>query len=248
MPKIASAAEAVSHIKDHAIIAVNSSSGLGCPDAVLKAMGERFANQQSPKALTMIHPIAAGDFYGIKGIEHLTANKGQVARTIAGSYPSGPSGAEPPRIWAMITANEIPAYNVPSGIVFDMLREAAAKRPGVLTSVGLDTFVDPDQQGCAMNARAAAAPIVKKIKFEGEELLFFPTITPHVGIIRATSSDRRGNLSFEQEGAYLGGMEIALAAHNNGGIVIAQVKRIVESDTITTHNVRIPGILIDYIV
>ena len=248
MPKIVSAAEAVSHIADNAIVAVNSSSGLGCPDAVLKAMGERFAKHQTPKALTMIHPIAAGDFYGIKGIEHLTANKGQVARTIAGSYPSGPSNAEPPRIWQMIIANEIPAYNVPSGIVFDMLREAAAKRPGVLTSVGLDTFVDPDQQGCAMNALAAAAPIVKKINFEGQELLFFPTITPHVGIIRATSSDHRGNLSFEQEGAYLGGMEVAMAAHNNGGIVIAQVKRIVENDSISTHNVRIPGILIDYIV
>jgi len=248
MPKIVSAAEAVSHIKDKAVVAVNSSSGLGCPDATLKALGERFAQSQLPAGLTMIHPIAAGDMWGIKGIEHLTANRGQVGRTIAGSYPSGPSSSEPPRIWQMITGNEIPAYNVPSGIVFDMLREAAAKRPGTITKVGLDTFVDPDQQGCAMNALAAAAPIVKKIKFEGEDWLYFPAIIPDVGIIRASTSDKRGNLSFENEGAYLGGMEIALAAHNNGGIVIAQVKRIVENDTIPTHNVRIPGILIDYIV
>ncbi len=248
MPKIVSAAEAVKHIDDHATVAVNSSSGLGCPDAVLKALGERFQKEQHPRALTMIHPIAAGDFYGVKGIEHLAINKGQIARTIAGSYPSGPSSAEPPHIWQMIIANEIPAYNVPSGIVFDMLREAAAKRPGVLTKVGLDTFVDPDQQGCAMNALAAAAPIVRKIEFDEEELLYFPTITPTVGIIRATSSDHRGNLSFEQEGAYLGAMDVALAAHNNGGIVIAQVKRIVENDSITTHAVRVPGILVDYIV
>ena len=247
MAKIVSAAEAVKHIADHAIVVVNSSSGLCCPDAVLKALGDRFSDEQHPNALTMIHPIAAGDFYGVKGIEHLTSS-GQIARIIAGSYPSGPSAAEPPKIWQMITGNEIPAYNVPSGIVFDMLGEAAAKRPGVLTKVGLDTFVDPDQQGCAMNARAAEAPIVKKMNFEGEEFLFFPTITPTVGIIRATSSDRRGNLSFEQEGAYLGAMDVALAAHNNGGIVIAQVKRIVENGTITTHAVRVPGILIDFIV
>ena len=248
MPKIVSAAEAVSHIKDHDIVVVNSSSGLGCPDATLKALGERFVQSQHPRGLTMIHPIAAGDMWGIKGIEHLTANKGQVARTIAGSYPSGPSSSEAPRIWQMITGNEIPAYNVPSGIVFDMLREAAAKRPGTITKVGMDTFVDPDQQGCAMNALAAAAPIVKKIKFEGEDWLFFPSIIPQVGLIRASTSDKRGNLSFENEGAYLGGMEVALAAHNNSGIVIAQVKRIVENDTILAHNVRIPGILIDYIV
>ncbi len=248
MPKIVSAAEAVSHIADQAVVAVNSSSGLCCPDAILKAMGERHARQHQPTALTMIHPIAAGDFYGVKGIEHLAVNKGQIARVIAGSYPSGPSSAEPPMIWQRIMANEISAYNVPSGIVFDMLREASAKRTGVLTKVGLDTFVDPDQQGCAMNELAAARPIVKKLVFEGEEQLYFPAIVPDVGIIRATSADHRGNLSFEQEGAYLGGMEVALAAHNNGGIVIAQVKRIVPNDMIKMHDVRIPGILIDYIV
>ncbi len=248
MPKIVSAAEAVSHIRDGVVVAVNSSSGLGCPDATLKALGERFAKQQSPRGLTMIHPIAAGDMWGIKGIEHLAQHKGQIARVIAGSYPSGPSSSEPPHIWQRIIANEIPCYNVPSGIVFDMLREAAAKRPGTLTKVGMDTFVDPGQQGCAMNALAAASPIVKKVKFEGDEWLYFPAITPHVGIIRASTSDKRGNLSFENEGAYLGAMEIALAAHNNGGIVIAQVKRIVENETIKTHDVRVPGILIDYIV
>ena len=101
MPKIVSAAEAVSHIKDKAIVAVNSSSGLGCPDATLKALGECYTTSQHPAGLTMIHPIAAGDMWGIKGIEHLTANKGQVARTIAGSYPSGPSssGLRHPRGW-----------------------------------------------------------------------------------------------------------------------------------------------------
>ena len=248
MPKIVSAAEAVSHIADGAVVAVNSSSGLCCPDDILKAMGERYASHHAPGNLTMLHPIAAGDFYGVKGIEHLTANDGQVARTIAGSYPSGPSTAEPPRIWQMITANQIPAYNVPSGIMFDLLREAAAKRPGVLTKVGLDTFVDPDQQGCAMNALAAATPIVRKMMFEGEEWLFFPTITPQVGIIRASLSDARGNLSFAHEGAYLGAMEVALAAHNNGGIVIAQVKKIVGNEEIAMHDVRVPGILIDYVV
>jgi propionate CoA-transferase len=82
MPKIVSAAEAVSHIADGAIVAVNSSSGLCCPDAVLKAMGERYAQEQHPRGLTMIHPIAAGDFYGVKGIEHLMEGD-QVVRTIA---------------------------------------------------------------------------------------------------------------------------------------------------------------------
>ena len=247
MPKIVTAADAVKAIPDDAVVAVNSSSGLNCPDAVLKALGERFDAEAHPRNLTMLHPIAAGDMFGIKGIERI-AKPGLIGRIIGGSYPSGPSTSEPPMIWQMLGANAMPAYNVPSGIMFDMLREAAAKRPGVITKVGLDTFVDPDRGGCAMNAKAAASPIVRKIEFDGEEWLYFPAIIPRVAIIRGSACDERGNLSFEQEGAYLGAMELALAAHNNGGIVIAQVRTIAENETIKPHQVRVPGILVDYIV
>ena len=151
-------------------------------------------------------------------------------------------------IWQMLGRNEIAAYNVPSGIMFDMHREAAAKRPGVLTKVGLDTFVDPRREGCAMNEAAAAQPIVKVVEFEGEEWLYFPAIAPDVAIIRATTADERGNLTFEQEGAYLGALDLAMAAHNTGGKVIAQVKRVAEAGTLRTHDVRVPGILVDYVV
>jgi propionate CoA-transferase len=247
MPHILSALEAARRIPDGAIVAVNSSSGLNCPDAILKAMGENFDASNAPKNLTMIHPIAAGDMFGIKGINHI-AKPGQIARIIAGSYPSGPSTSEPPAIWQMVTGNTIPAYNVPSGILFDMMREAAAKRPGVITKVGLDTFVDPVHEGCAMNERAASQNIVRKIMFEGEDWLYFPVIAPEVSIIRGSTCDHRGNMTFEQEGAYLGAMELALAAHNTGGIVIAQVREVVENDSIKPHSVRVPGILVDYIV
>jgi propionate CoA-transferase len=247
MPKIVSATEAVKSIADDATVTVNSSSGLCCPDAVLKALGERFDREGHPRNLTMLHPIAAGDMSGVKGVDHI-AKPGLIARIIAGSYPSGPSSSEPPKIWHMLGTNEIAAYNVPSGIMFDIQREAAAKRPGVLTKIGLDTFVDPVHEGCAMNAKASAAPIVKKINFEGEEWLYFPAIIPNVAIIRATSSDERGNLSFEHEGAYIGALDLAMAAHNNGGIVIAQVKRIIRDHPLKPHDVYVPGILVDFIV
>ncbi len=184
---------------------------------------------------------------GVKGIDHL-AEEGCLARILAGSYPSGPSSAEPPKIWQLITGNRIPAYNIPSGILFDMHREAAAKRPGVLTKVGLDTFADPARDGCAMNAKAAAEPIVRKEHFDGEDWLYFKAITPQIAIIRATTADERGNLSYEHEGALLGAMEQALSVRNNGGIVIAQVKRIVLAGSLRPHDVRVPGILVDHIV
>lgn len=248
MSKIRSAAEAVASIADGAVVAVNSSSGLCCPDEVLAALGERFAREAGPRGLTMVHPIAAGDMFGTKGIDHLAIHPGMIDTIIGGSYPSGPSSAEPPAIWQSIGRNEVAAYNVPSGIVFDILREAAGKRPGVMTKVGLETFVDPDLEGCAMNERARARPIVRKIEFEGEEWLYFPAVKPDVAIIRATTADERGNLTFEEEGAYLGAMELALAAHNCGGTVIAQVKRVAQAGTLRPHDVRVPGILVDVIV
>ena len=247
MPRIVNAAEAVKNISDGATVTVNSSSGLCCPDAILKALGERFDREQHPRNLTMLHPIAAGDMSGVKGVDHI-AKPGLISRIIAGSYPSGPSSAKPPKIWQMLGANEIAAYNVPSGIMFDIHREAAAKRPGVLTKIGLDTFVDPAHEGCAMNAKAAAAAIVKKVNFEGEEWLYFPAIIPNAAIIRATSSDVRGNLTFEHEGAYIGALDLAKAAHNNDGIVIAQVKRIIRDHPLKPHDVYVPGILVDFIV
>lgn len=242
-----SLAEAAGLIPDGAIVSVSSSSGLGCPDLMLKAIGERFEATGHPRDLTTLHPIAAGDMSGIKGVDHI-ARKGLLKKIIGGSYPSGPSSAEPPLIWQMIGANEVAAYNIPSGILFDMHREAAAKRPGVMTKVGLDTFVDPSREGCAMNASAAAEPVVKKISFEGEDWLYFKAIAPQVAIIRATTADERGNLTYEHEGAYLGGLDQALAARNNGGIVIAQVKRIAKEGSLKPHDVRVPGVLVDYVV
>jgi propionate CoA-transferase len=230
-PRVVTADEAAGLIPDQAIVTVSSSSGLGCPDAVLAAVGRRFDETGAPRDLTTLHPIAAGDTWGVKGIDHI-AKPGLLTRILAGSYPSGPSSSEPPAIWQMITADAIPAYNLPSGVLFDMHREAAAKRPGVLTKVGLDTFVDPDRDGCAMNGKASRQPIVRKIEFAGDTWLFFPTITPQVAIIRATTADERGNLSYEHEGGYLGPLDQALSVRNNGGIVIAQVKRLAEAGSL----------------
>lgn len=247
MPKIRTAAEAVRLIKDGAMVAVNSSSGLCCPDAVLKALGERFDAESHPLGLTSIHPIAAGEMFGTKGVDHI-AKPGMLVRIIGGAYPSGPSNAEPPLVWQMILAAQLAAHNVPSGIAFDMLRAGAAKRPGVLTKVGMETFVDPDQEGCAMNASARAQPLVNRMDFAGEDWLHFPVLQPDVAVIRASTSDENGNLTFEQEGATLGATELALSACNSGGLVIAQVRRIAQNGSLKPHDVRVPGILVGVIV
>ena len=99
-----------------------------------------------------------------------------------------------------------------------------------------------------MNARAMAEPIVSRVEFDGEDWLYFRSIVPKVAIIRATTADERGNLSYEHEGGLLGPLDQALAVRNNGGIVIAQVKRVVEAGSLNTQAVFVPGILVDAIV
>ena len=247
MTKIVSASEAAARIQDEQVVTVSSSSGLGCPDLVLQAIGARFEAEGHPRDLTTLHPIAAGDMYGIKGVDHI-ARDGLLRRILAGSYPSGPSSLEMPEIWKMVVENRVEAYNIPSGILFDMHRDVAARRPGVLTKVGLETFVDPKREGCAMNDAAAAKPVVHRQEFAGETWLHFPNVVPDVAILRATTADEHGNLTYEHEGAYLGGLEQAIAVRNHGGLVIAQVKRVTARGSLRPHDVRVPGHLVDLIV
>jgi propionate CoA-transferase len=243
---ILSSDEAALLVPDNAVVTVSSSSGLGCPDLVLAAIGRRFAAVGHPRDITSVHPIAAGDMYGIRGIDHL-AQPGLLRKVIAGSYPSGPSAMEPPLIRQMIDAGQIQAWNLPSGVMFQMHRAAATRQPAVLTKVGLDTFVDPRREGGAMNA-VTDRTLVTVEQLQGQEWLSYPPLAPDVAIVRATTADEHGNLSSEHEGSPLGALDQALAAHNNGGIVIAQVKRIVKSGTIRPQHVRIPGAIVDVVV
>lgn len=245
-PPILTARDAADLIDDGDVITVNSSSGLGCPDAVLAGIGQRFSETQSPTRLTSVHPIAAGDMWGIKGIDHL-AHPGLLTRVIAGSYPSGPSSAEPPLIWQMIENNEVEAYNFPSGVLYQLHRAAAAKQPGVLSAVGVDTFVDPRISGGRMN-ETTPKDLVRVHSLDGQEWLFYDAVVPDVAIIRATTADDNGNLMFEEEASPLGALDLAYAAHNNGGIVIAQVKRLAEGGSLAPQSVRVPGILVDALV
>jgi propionate CoA-transferase len=244
--RIVSVEEAAAAIPDGAVISISSASGLGCPDAMLRAIGEQFAAKEQPKQITVLVPIAAGDMYGIDGIDHL-AQSGLLKCVIAGAFPSGPSSLSSPRIRQMIERNQVEAYNLPSGVLFHLQREAASGRPGVLTTTGFDTVVDPRQSGGRMNA-ATTRDIVRVVEFDRREWLYFAVIPIDVAIIRGSTADEMGNITTEHEGAYLGVLDSALAARKNGGIVIAQVKRLAAAGSLSPQQVRVPGVLVDYVV
>jgi propionate CoA-transferase len=236
--------QAVALIPDRAVVTVSSSSGLGCPDLVLEALGRRYDSERSPSSLTLMHPIAAGDMYGIKGIDHL-AKPGMIERIYAGSYPSGPSKMAPPAVRTLIESGQVQAYNIPSGVMYQLQRAAATRQPGVFTQVGLGTYADPRNSGAKMNI--ATDDYVQVVTIGDEEWLFYPTVPVDVAIIRATTADPDGNLSYEHEGSSLGALDQAYAAHNRGGLVIAQVER-VSATRSPAATVRVPGILVDVVV
>jgi acyl CoA:acetate/3-ketoacid CoA transferase len=147
----------------------------------------------------------------------------------------------------MIEDGQVEAYNFPSGVLYQMHRAAAAKQPGVFTKVGLDSFVDPTLTGGRMND-VTPFRYVRRTQLDGQEWLYFQAITPNVAVIRATTADEQGNLTFEEEASPLSALDLAYAAHNNGGIVIAQVKRLAQGGSLDPRAVRVPGILVDALV
>ncbi len=243
---ILTAEEAAQLVPNRATVTISSSAAQLVPDKVLGGIEARFLASGEPRDLTVVFPVAVGDSFGTVGLDHL-AYPGLIKRLIGGSYVNGPASKPPPKIYAMIHADQVEAYNLPLGVLMHLHRDIAAKKPGTITKIGLGTFVDPRDEGGRMN-RITPPDLVEVIQLFDEEWLVYRTFPIDGAIIRATTADTHGNLTFEHEGVVLAVLAQAMAAHNSGGRVIAQVKRVAAAGTLSPHMVRVPGILVDALV
>jgi len=211
------------------------------PDKVLQGIEARFLQEGCPRDLTVIHPVmvASRKSTGINRFAH----DGLMRRVIGGSFSIFPDY----EITGMIRQDRVQAYNLPIGTIFHWLRESGAGRPGLFTSVGLQTYVDPRVEGARANA-AAKEPLCEVVQFAGKEWLFYPALHVDVALIRGTSVDPFGNISVEHEPASLGIYYLALAAKHSGGKVIVQVKRQVEAGSVHPRQTVVPGRLVDAVV
>lgn len=240
MPKKMTATDAIAKIPNDACIGiVGAGGGLLEPTNLIEALSQRYEKEGSPRNLTLYHCTGLGD-RADRGLSPL-AKDGLIKRVYGGHW------GQSPRLSEMAREEKIEAYNFPQGIMSQLLRAAAAGSVGLLSQVGIGTFIDPRQKGGRLNS-TTKEELLSLTTLGGKESIFYPSIFPDVAFIRGTTADEEGYMSMEEEIATLDTLAIAQATHNNGGIVIAQVKRIVKKGTIHPKQVTVPGYLIDILV
>jgi propionate CoA-transferase len=244
--KIVSARDAVRLIRTGNTVAIGGFGGIGLAEAVIHELGavyqasdEELAGIDKPRDLTLIFTVGAGDMKE-RGVNRL-GQPGLVKRAIGGHWNFVPM------LQALVVSGQIEAYCLPLGTISHLYRDIAAGKPGHLSRIGLGTFVDPRFGGGKLN-KSTTEEIVELMKVEGKDYLFYKALPINVGIVRGTTADLDGNITMEREALTLEAMAIALAAHNSGGLVIVQVERVADRNTLNPRQVKIPGAIVDCVV
>jgi propionate CoA-transferase len=238
--KTVTAAEAVALIRDGDTVVVEGFAAQCFAEELTLALEARFLQTGTPRDLTLAFTVAQGNRQG-RGSDRL-CYEGLLKRAIGGHW--GMSG----ELGKMAVENKIEAYNLPQGVIAQLFRDTAAGKPGLLTRVGLDTFVDPRNGGGKINERTTEDR-VELMTVGGQEYLFYKAFEQlDVAFLRGTTADPNGNITMEREALFLESLAIATAVHNAGGLVIVQVERIAEAGSLPAKDVKIPGVLVDCVV
>jgi propionate CoA-transferase len=231
--KVMHVSDALDLIKDGDLVALSAAGEIGWPKYVIYSLEKRYLERKSPGGLTI--------FSGCGQEIGRFAHPGFLKRFIA-SHPK-----TAPDLLKMAANNEMEGYVLPQGVLQQLYRCSGAKQPGLLTKIGMGTYIDPRQDGGKISG-CAKEDIVRVMEIDGEEWLFYKSFPINVSLIRGTTADEFGNVTIEEEALKLEILEIALAAKATQGKVIVQVKHLAAGGNLKAKDVVIPGELVDAVV
>ncbi|MBP1920277.1 acyl CoA:acetate/3-ketoacid CoA transferase [Youngiibacter multivorans] len=238
--KVISQEEAVKMVKDNDTIITAAFGMHGFPEEFAMTLEKSFIETGKPVGITYFNAAASGDF-GQSGVAHL-AHEGLLKRIITGHFGSGG-----PALQNLIVKNKIEAYNMPQGVLANIPRYIAARKPALITKAGLGTFIDPRNEGGKVNDKTTE-DLIELININDEEYMMYKLPKIDVAVIRGTYADENGNVSTEDEAMHTDPLAVATAAKSCGGIVIAEVRSIVKAATLHPKKVKVPGLMVDYVV
>ncbi|NMA51405.1 MAG: acylcoa--acetate/3-ketoacidcoatransferase [Peptococcaceae bacterium] len=245
LARIISAKEAAELFVDGDIILSEPGGREGWPDEIGLALEKRFLETGHPRDMCFVH--GAGVMAG-----GCLAHEGMLKWDITSHESTTPPLAK------AIEEDKLAAWYMPLGVMLQMYREQGRGMPGVLTKVGLGTFMDPRFDGGCLNPsarkineelKAQNKEFIKYIPdFEGEEYLYYRGLPYTKALLRGTISDENGNVTSENEAFNLALSIVARAVKRYGGKVIVQVEAVAKAGSLDPKMVKIPRNLVDYIV
>ncbi len=237
--KVVSAADAAALIEDGDTLTTSGFVGIGVPDELLLAIEQRFLDTGHPRDLSLVFAAGQGDGKE-RGLNRL-GHEGLLRRVVGGHW------GLIPKVAALAVEGKMEGWNLPQGCISQLYRDIAAGKPGMISRVGLETFVDPRQSGGAVND-ISTDPQLELMELNGEEVLYYHAPKLTVALLRGTTADETGNITMEREALIIDNLAQAMAVKNAGGVVIVQVERLARSRSLPSREVQLPGILVDAVV
>ena len=140
MAVFTSADEAVKLIKTGDTVAISGFAGMGHPEEISQAIERRFLETGKPRDLTITFGASQNpDGKSNRGLNRW-AKEGFLKRIVCGHQ------GRQPDLMRLVAENRVEGYNLPQGALIHLFRAIAGKKPGILTHVGLGTFVDPREE------------------------------------------------------------------------------------------------------
>ena len=250
MNKVTESVSVFSQIKDNCVIAISGFNLATTPEYLILELYRHYNEFGHPKNMFIVSDaLPAVPNRALDSIAE-TIYKDENQEFLRGMLM--PFLGFSPWLQKLVIDDRIEFYGWPIGITAYWFREVASGRPGLITKIGIGTFLDPRKEGGALNEMAARKMSCKIniINIENQDYLLYQAPKPDYALIRATTADESGNLSMEDEG--IRGTVLAIAqatkARPNQGTVFAQTRWLTKMSTINPRDVDIPSPLVDYII